>query len=39
MPRGSEKKEADLKRWRTVEENNNNDAFNSQKGLQFAIKF
>lgn len=37
MPRGSEKKEADIKRWRGVEENNNNDAFNSQKGLQFAI--
>ena len=33
MPRGSEKKEADIKRWRGVEENNNDDAFNSQKGL------
>ncbi|XP_020617845.1 PDZ and LIM domain protein 7-like isoform X2 [Orbicella faveolata] len=31
MPRGSEKKEADINRWRGVEENNNNDAFNSQK--------
>jgi len=33
MPRGSEKKETDVKRWRAVEENNNDDAFNSQKGL------
>ncbi|XP_078381939.1 uncharacterized protein LOC144664646 isoform X2 [Oculina patagonica] len=31
MPRGGEKKDTDIKRWRDVEENNNEDAFMSQK--------
>ncbi|KAJ7361866.1 Sorbin and SH3 domain-containing protein 1 [Desmophyllum pertusum] len=31
MPRGGEKKDVDMKRWRDVEENNNENAFTSQK--------
>ena len=33
MPRGGDKKDLDFQRWRNVEENNNENAFSSYKGL------
>lgn len=36
MPRGQEKRDVDANRWRNIEENNNN-AFNSRKGLYILI--
>ena len=38
MPRGSERKDADMKRWRDLEENNNEDAFISPKGLSLFLR-
>ena len=32
MPRGNEKRDIDIKRWKGIEENNNDDAFISRRG-------